>query len=147
MTYKNNVALQVLFALLAIVFTAFTLSLYAVYLQRFISIQYSFYFELGMVVGQLSFQTLFILKWPLRVKLRYYLHLLAVSFTGSVLLWIMIGLHVLWPVTAVLSLLYFLAVVVFMFFEHKRRLAQIGLPFYLSLIWLLYRSLILLYIL
>lgn len=147
MNLKNNVVLQVFFALLAIVFTAFTLSLYAVYLQSFISIKYSFYFELGMVLGQLLFQTLFILKRPLRLKLRYYLHLLGVSFAGSVLLWLMIALHALWPVSAILSLLYFLLVVVFMFFEHKRRLGIIGLPFYLSLTWLLYRSLILLYIL
>ncbi len=139
--------LQVLFALLAIVFTAYTLSLYAAYLQRFISIQYSFYFELAMVLGQLVFQTLFIWKRPRQLKLCYYLHLLTVSFSGTVLLWAMIGLHALFPVPDTIALAYFFAVVVFMFFEHKRRLMLIGLPFYLSFTWLLYRSLILLYIL
>lgn len=143
---KNNV-LRTVYAVLAVVFTAYTLSIYAVCLQRFISIHYSFYFELAMVLGQLLFQTLFIIKRPLSLKLRYYLHLLTVSLTGSLLLWVMIGLQALWIIPDTLSLFYFFAVVIIMFFEHKRRLAGIGLPFYLSLTWLLYRSLILVYIL
>lgn len=146
-TLKNNAVLRLLYALSAIVFTAWALSLYAVYLRRFIAIHYSFYFELAMVLGQLLFQTLFIRKRPLQLKFRYYLHLLTVSFIGSVLLWLMIGVHALWPVTDTISLFYFFVVVVIMFFEHKRRLVHLGLPFYLSLTWLLYRSLILIYIL
>lgn len=45
------------------------------------------------------------------------------------------------------ALLYFFILVVVMFFGYKLMLVQIGLPFYLSLTWLLYCSLILLYIL
>ncbi len=139
--------LRLLFALIAIVFTAWSLSIYAHYLQRFISVQYSFWFELAMVLGQLLFQTLFILKRPWRLKLHYYLQLLTVSFMGSVLLWGVIGWQAFLPLNDNVALGYFFCVLVFMFFEHKRRLKRMGLPVYLSFTWLLYRGLILLYLL
>lgn len=139
--------MRFLFALTAIVFTAWSLSIYAHHLQRFLSVHYSFYFELAMVLGQLVFQSLFILKRPLSLRLHYYLQLLTVSFIGSALLWGIMGWHTFRPVPEMFFLVYFLCVVVFMFFEHKRRLRLLGLPLCLSLTWLLYRCLILAFIL
>lgn len=144
---RSNNLVKLLFAFVAIAFTAWSLSIYAYYLQRFIAVRYSFWFELAMVLGQLLFQTLFILKRPWRLKLHYYLHLITVSFMGSVLLWPVIGWQAVWPLRDTLALGYFFCVLVFMFFEHKRRLHLVGLPVYLSFTWLLYRGLILLYIL
>lgn len=132
---------------IAILFTAFSLSHYAVLLRQYITIQYSFYFELGMVGGQLLFQALFLLKKPVSLIYRYWLQLLTVSFTGSVLLCLFLGIHRLLPVAPVVALGYFFCVVLFMFLMHRRRVQQLQLPAYLSYTWLLYRSLILIYIL
>ncbi len=52
-----------------------------------------------------------------------------------------------WRCVITCALAYFLPGMVFMFFEQKRKLVLTGAPVYLSLTWLLYGSLILLYIL
>lgn len=144
---RSQTIIRILYQLFAIVFTAFILNIYSGYLQQFISIQYSFYFELAMVIGQLIFQSTFLWKQPFNVKLKYWFHLLTVSLLGSLLLLLFIGLKYLVNLSPYIALFYFLCVVVFMFLEHKRRVALLKLPWYLSLTWLLYRSLILIYIL
>lgn len=143
----NQTAIRVFYQLFAIVFTAGVLNIYSGYLQQFISIRYSFYFELAMVIGQLIFQSAFLWREPFKVKSRYWFHLLTVSLLGSVLLSFFIGLKYLVHLSAYIALFYFLCVVVFMFFEHKRRVGLLKLPWYLSFTWLLYRSLILIFIL
>lgn len=138
---------RIAYSLFAVVFTACVLNYYSGYLQQFISIRYSFWFELMMVLGQLVFQSLILWHKPFSVKVRYCLQLLTVSLLGSLLLLLFIGLRqwVVW--NAYVALGYFLCVVVFMFLEHKRRVALLKLPWFLSYTWLLYRSLILIFIL
>jgi hypothetical protein len=143
----KNTAFRILYQLFAIIFTAGVLSIYATYLQQFISIHYSFYFELAMVVGQLVFQSFFLFRKPLSVIANYWFHLLTVSLLGSTLLLLFIGLKQVIHLSAYAALFYFFCVVVFMFLEHKRRVTLLGLPWYLSYSWLLYRSLILIFIL
>jgi hypothetical protein len=144
---RSQTAVRILYQLFAIVFTAFILNIYSSYLQQFISIRYSFYFELAMVIGQLIFQSIFLWKEPINTKLKYWFHLLTVSLLGSLLLLLFIGLKYLIHFSSYVALFYFLCVVAFMFLEHKRRVALLKLPWYLSFTWLLYRSLILIYIL
>jgi hypothetical protein len=143
----QNKLFRICYQLFAILFTAFVLSIYSGYLQQFISIRYSFYFELAMVIGQFIFQSIFLWKKPLPIKVNYWFHLLTVSLLGSLLLLLFIGLRYLINLSAYTALFYFLCVVVFMFLEHKRRVALLKLPWYLSFTWLLYRSLILIFIL
>jgi hypothetical protein len=143
----QNKVFRICFSLVAIIGTALVLNAYAVYLQQFISIRYSFYFELAMVIGQLIFQSLFIWRKPFATKTAYWFQLLTVSAMGSVLLLLFIGLKQLVNMSAYVALFYFFCVVIFMFLEHKRRVALMGLPWYLSFTWLLYRSLILVFIL
>jgi hypothetical protein len=144
---RSQTAIRILYQLFAIVFTAFILNIYSGYLQQFISIQYSFYFELAMVIGQPIFQSIFLWKERFSVKLKYWFHLLTVSLLGSLLLLLFIGLKYLVNLSIYIALFYFLGVVVFMFLEHKRRVVLLKLPWYLSFTWLLYRSFILIYIL
>lgn len=142
-----NPLTRFLYLVAALFFTACTLSIYVVPLQQFMAIHYSFYFELGMVSGQLFFQSLFIFRSSFKDKYQYAYHLLTVSLLGSLLLWPVIlagyctGLH------PYFYLAYFFAVVLFMFFEHRRRLNLLQLPLFLSYTWVLYRSLILIFIL
>ncbi|RYZ15817.1 MAG: hypothetical protein EOP49_52515 [Sphingobacteriales bacterium] len=138
---------RIIYQLFAIVFTALVLNRFALNLQQFISIRYSFYFELAMVIGQLIFQSAFIFRRPVRVILNYWFQLLTVSLIGSALLLLFIGLQQFVDLNAYVCLVYFLCVVVIMFLEHKRRVALLALPWYLSFTWLLYRSLILVFIL
>lgn len=139
--------MRILYQLFAVVFTACILSIYSGYLQQFIAIRYSFYFELAMVIGQLIFQSAFLWRQPWTIKAKYCFHLLTVSLLGSILLSLFIGLKYLVHLSAYAALFYFLCVVVFMFLEHKRRVVLLKLPWYLSFTWLLYRSLILIFIL
>jgi hypothetical protein len=131
----------------AILFTAFSLSTYAAYLQQYIAVQYSFYFELGMVCGQVLFQLLWIRKRPFVLRKWYVFHLLTISLLGSALLWLFIGAAHLWTLPGFVALAYFGCVVLFMFVEHRRRVALLSLPACLSYTWVLYRILILLFIL
>lgn len=139
--------IRILYLLCAIFLTACTLNIYSGYLQQFIAIRYSFYFELVMVLGQLVFQSVILWRRPLAVKGGYGFHLLTVSLLGSLLLWLFIAGKQFLSLSAHMALLYFLCVVVFMFLEHKRRVSLLGLPVYLSFTWLLYRGLILIFIL
>lgn len=138
---------RVLYLIAAIFFTAYTLSIYAVPLQQFIALQYSFYFELAMVIGQLFFQTLFIFRSSFKHKYHYAFHLLTVSLLGALFLWPVLVAGHFTLLLPYFYLAYFFAVVLFMFFEHRRRLKLLQLPLFLSYTWVLYRSLILIFIL
>jgi len=127
--------------------SAVVLHTYSIFLQRFISIRYSFLFELAMVAGQLLFQSLMIWRSSFQTKFDYWFHLLTVSLLGSLLLLLLIGFSRLFAIHAYAALIYFFCVVIFMFLEHKRRIARLQLPAYLSYTWLLYRVLILIFIL
>jgi len=144
---KEGTTLRLLYMMLAVWATAYTLSIYAPLLQQFITVTYSFKFELAMVLGQLVFQSVFIFRKPFAVKFLYAFHLLTVSLLGSLLLWVVICLKQVVYLNAYVCLGYFLLVVGFMFFEHRRRLNVLKLPLFLSYTWLLYRSLILIFIL
>ena len=144
---KEGTTLRVLYMMLAVWATAYTLSIYAPLLQQFITVTYSFKFELAMVLGQLVFQSVFIFRRPFTVKFLYAFHLLTVSLLGSLLLWVVICLKQLVYFNTYVCLGYFLLVVGFMFFEHRRRLNVLKLPLFLSYTWLLYRSIILIFIL
>lgn len=133
--------------LLCIVVTAATLNQYAKLIQHLITVKYDWKFELFMVMGQLAFQLPFIFKETGEQKLDYYYNMLIVSTLGSLTLLPLIVFNHFWLLPPLINILYFLVVVLLMFFDHKRRVYQLCLPSYISYTWVLYRFLILIFIL
>ncbi len=149
---KNNSIIQAMwFKITAILFciavTAATLSIYAQLIQHLIKIKYNWQFELCMVTGMLLFQYPFIFKKSWQLKLNYYFNMLIVSLIGSILLFPLLILNYYQHYSDVFNLVYFFAVILFMFFNHKKRVAKLKLPVFISYTWVLYRFIILIFIL
>ena len=147
MKLLNTIYFKITVLLICIAITAFTLSRYALLIQHLLKIKYNWQFEMLMVLGMLFFQYPFIYKKTSRVKLDYYYNMLLVSLMGSLLLWPLLIVNHFYICGDVINLLYFFAVVLFMFFEHKRRVAVLQLPVFISYTWVLYRFIILIFIL
>lgn len=143
---KTPLLYKILVMLLCISVTAFTLSRFAHLIQHLLKIRYSWEFELFMVLGQLLFQFPFIFKQPAEKKLDYFLNMLLVSFIGSVLLWPLLAVNAFYRLEDVSNICYFFTVVFIMFVEHKRRVKKLSLPEYISYTWVLYRIIILIFI-
>lgn len=127
--------------------TAFVLSQYALLVRHLITIRYNRQFELFMVMGMFFFQYPFIFKSKWRLKLDYYFNMLLVSFVGAVLLIPLLMLNQYSACSDTFNTSYFFAVVIMMFFDHKRRVAKLGLAVLISYTWVLYRFIILIFIL
>ena len=133
--------------LFCIAIIAFTLSQYAKLIQHLIAIKYNWRFELLMVTGMIVVQYFFIYKQAWEKKLDYYFQMLLVSLTGSALLWpLLLGDHF-FKSNDIINLIYFFSVVAIMFFIHKKIVAKLQLQWYLSYTWILYRLVILIFIL
>ena len=138
---------KILAIVLYSIVTIFTLSCYANLIQHLLKIKYNWRFELFMVIGMLLFQYPFIYKKTRLLKLNYYFNMLLVSLLGSLLLWPLIILNHFYTCSDTINVTYFLAVVLWMFFNHKQRVAKLLLPVCVSYTWILYRLIILLFIL
>jgi hypothetical protein len=137
---------KIVIIFICIGFTAFTLNQYAEIIQHLISIKYDWQFELLIVTGMLFFQYPFIYKVACSLKFDYYLNMLIVSLAGSLLLWPLLLINYFYHCSDAVNIIYFFAVVIAIFFEHKRRVAKLLLPVYISYTWILYRLLILIFI-
>ncbi len=147
MAIEKTIAFKITVIIICIPTTAFTLNQYAKLIHHLLSINYNWLFELMVVLGMLVFQFLFIYKNTWRLKLDYYVNMLLVSLTGSLLLWPLIILNLLYHCSDAVNVFYFLAVVTVMFFDHKKRVAQLELPVFISYTWIIYRFIILIFIL
>ncbi len=128
----------------ALVFVvAKTLASFAAIIQDHLAIRYDLRFELGMVIGQVLFQWLWLLRHTWQGRLDYAVRLVAVSALGAVLLWPLLLLNHLAPVTVPVAVGYFFAVVAVMFAVHWQLVVAAKLPKYLCATWVLYRLLIL----
>ena len=139
-------ASQVLFAAVAIIITALVLSRFAVIIQPVLAIQYSWLFELGMVIGQVLFQWCFLARQPFRVKWSYALQVLGVSLMGAIMLIPLVTLHHFYAVPIWAAVIYFFGVVGIMFGVHRLRVKALTLPWYICWTWVLYRCLLLVFI-
>ena len=126
--------------------TVFTLSQYARLIQHLLAVKYNWFFELMMVLGMLLFQLIFILKNNRKILLDYLLKMLLVSFIGSLLLWPLLLINNFYRLSDAYNLIYFFSVVSIMFFIHKNIVTKMKLPFYLSYTYILYRIIVLLFI-
>jgi hypothetical protein len=146
MKFLNTIYFKIPVLFICITATAFTLSLYAKLIQHLLKINYNWQFELFMVLGMLIFQYPFIYKKEWSLKLEYYYNMLLVSLLGSLLLWPLLITNHFYTCSDTNNLIYFFAVVLLMFLEHKRRVAKLLLPVFISYTWVLYRFIILIFI-
>jgi hypothetical protein len=137
---------KIISIILSVVITTFTLSHYSILIQHLLSIKYNWQFELFMVLGMVFFQYLFIYSKNWSKKLDYFFKLLLVSLLGSVLLWPLILVNTNTHFSDAINIGYFFCVVTIMFFVHKNIVTKMQLPFYLSYTYILYRFIILLFI-
>ncbi len=127
---------------------ALSLAGFASIIRGYLRIHYDVWFELGMVTGQIAFQWL-ALTWPWRrpwkARLDYALILFAVSGLGALLLVPLIFTEHHHPtvITPLVATIYFFAVVLVMFVVHYRLVIRANLPKGLCVTWVLYRLLIL----
>jgi hypothetical protein len=125
---------------------SFVLAEYVRGISHLVSIDYNNKVELMVVFGQLAFQFLFIWKLNREKQLNYLFNLMIVSLSGALLLLPFVIWKHFYNSSDFVTVIYFFLVVSFMFFDHKRRVKQLGLPWYLSYTWVLYRCIILLLI-
>lgn len=148
---KNEIIHAQGFKIATIIFciavTALILNQYAQLIQHLITIKYDWRFELFMVIGMLFFQYPFIYKKGWSLKLDYYFNMVLVSFFGAILLIPLLVLNHYSNYNDTFNVIYFFAVVLVMFFDHKRRVAKLNLPVLISYTWVLYRIIILIFIL
>lgn len=147
MKIVNTTYFKIIVMLVCIAVTAFTLSRYALLVQHLLKIHYNWQFELFMVAGMLFFQYPFIYKNNRKLKLAYYFNMLLVSLMGAVLLWPLLIVNHFEYCVDLVNIIYFFAVVWVMFWEHKRIVARLSLPVFISYTWVLYRLIILIFIL
>ena len=147
MKYLSSIPFKIFAIVCSIIITACTLSEYVKLVQHLISIKYNWQFEFFMVIGMLIFQYPFLIKKNNLLKLNYYYNMLLVSLMGAVLLWPLLLIMRVYRTTDMINLLYFFGVVLIMFLEHKRRVTKLLLPAYISYTWVLYRFIMLVYIL
>ncbi len=142
----KTVLIKILSIIICIAITAFTLSYYAKHIQHLLSIHYHWLFELLIVLGMVVFQYMFIFYKYWTIKLDYYYQMLSVSLIGSLMLWPLLLINHITTCSTLVNLVYFFVVVMLMFFIHKNRVAKMALPNYLSYTYILYRFIILLFI-
>jgi predicted DCC family thiol-disulfide oxidoreductase YuxK len=126
--------------------TGFILTRYAHLLTGFVPLgnAYREYFICG---GQIVFQGLVISLFA-REKLWNYLgNMMTISFAGSLLLLVLIGISHLAELPVIVFPLYFLGVAGLMFLEHIRRTKLMDLGWTLTVTWVLYRVVLLVSIL
>jgi len=134
------------FAILGAVFIAVVLSCYAGLLSSYITINYDWSFEFLMVWGQILFQFFLIGKRTLTEKVRYSYRLIGVSLMGALMLLPVLYIHQIRTVSGFAALCYFFCVVTVMFFCHQKIVRRLCLPAHLCYSWVLYRVLILIFI-
>jgi len=147
MEANRHMIYRVAIMLSCIAITAYTLSRFSLLIQPFLAIPYDWRLELVIVTGQLVFQFPFIYHKPFAVKWVYFENMLMVSLIGSLLLIPLLLVNHFYPLPIEVNVAYFAGVVATLFFEHRRRIHRLHLPTYLCYTWIVYRLLILPFIL
>jgi hypothetical protein len=124
-----------------------TLSSFALIIQQYLAIKYDLWFELGMVVGQVVFQWCVLWRRSWRERYDYALILIAISSLGAVLLWPLLLMNHISPASPRVAIGYFFIVVGIMFAVHWMLVVRAKLPKIVCATWVVYRLLILAFIL
>jgi hypothetical protein len=138
---------EIAIILTGIVITTLVLERFSDFIAHLLDVDYDWKFELAMVTGQMIFQALFILKRGVREIIAYTSRLLLVSLVGSLLLLPAIAWNCIYVHHDLVNLGWFFSVAVVMFFLHKQYIDELRWPWYLCYTWVLYRLIILIFIL
>jgi hypothetical protein len=103
--------------------------------------------ECTLAVGQMFFQSIFLINKDRKTIINYLGNLMTVSLMGSILLLPLLALNMIFSIPALMILAWFGLVVGLMFLEHTRRIKILELPIYLCFTWVLYRIIALIIIL
>lgn len=103
--------------------------------------------ELLIALGQLFFQSIFILKLKKETIVNYAGNLMTISLMGSLLLLPTLLVQSIYTMPQTVLLIWFSLTALIMFIEHFRRIKILQLPTYLCVTWVIYRIIILLLIL
>ena len=143
MKTNKQLARYIVVMLISIGITAYTLSRFSILIQSLLSIPYDWKIEMAIVTGQIIFQVPFIWKKSTFEIIRYQYNMLLISLLGSILLWPIIAINE-WQIQSqTVNLIYFFSVVSIMFLVHVQRVKRLELPTYLCFTWVLYRLIIL----
>ena len=143
MKTNKQLARYIVVMLISIGITAYTLSRFSLLIQSLLSIPYDWKIEMAIVTGQIIFQVPFIWKKSTFEIIRYQYNMLLISLLGSILLWPIIVINE-WQIQSqTVNLIYFFSVVSVMFLVHVQRVKKLELPTYLCFTWVLYRLIIL----
>lgn len=140
--YKN------IYMILAGLFTSSVLLQYSYLLGPFLP-ESNLIREYCICFGQIAFQSviLLLIKTKKQLLFSYLINMMTVSLVGGFLLspTFIIAHYVF--INPLVYMAYFFLVVLFMFFNHQKKVKTINAPFWLSYTWVLYRCIVLLIIL
>ena len=126
--------------------TGYILTAYAQLLSGIVPIGHALreYFICG---GQIVFQGIVISLFKKEKRWDYLGNMMTISFAGSLLLAVMLGVNHWFKISAPVAVLYFMAIAGLMFIEHIRRTKLLNLGWTLTITWALYRVMLLIVIL
>ena len=127
--------------------SAYSLGSFVQIIQSYLEVHYDYKSEGIMVITQVGFQWLFMTRSSWEERVRYLFITLTVSMVGSLLLLPLILQNRFLPVPAASATAYFFVVVGIIFIIHHRLIIRNSLPRILSCTWVLYRFLLLLFVL
>jgi hypothetical protein len=136
---------RILYLIVTFLFTAFILSNYSALLKEIIPVANA-YREYLICAGQLFFQAGIIAFVAPAASPQYLGNMMTISFAGALLLLVVLVVSRWVHVSPEFATAYFLAVALLMLLEHIRRMRLLRLGNTLSVTWVLYRLLILLWI-
>ncbi|MFN5833595.1 MAG: hypothetical protein ACK56K_07380 [Akkermansiaceae bacterium] len=129
-----------------VVISGFALGSFAKIIQEYLTTTYDYRTEGLMVLGQVAFQWSFMGNASWSKRKGYAIIALTVSMIGSLLLLPLIACHNIFTVSVLLATVYFFAVVTFIFAIHHSLIRTEKLPTILTYTWVLYRILLLIYL-
>lgn len=100
-----------------------------------------------LVVGQLIFQSLFLVKIDKKTIVSYLGNLMTVSLLGSLLLLPFLVLNSIFDIPQWVYFAWFALTLIAMFFEHSRRVKLLKMSSYLSITWVIYSIIVFTFIL
>ena len=138
----------VLFAYLCfcVIISGFALGYFAKIIQEYLAVSYNYKTEALFVLGQVIFQWLFMTNASWSDRKKYAVIALTISMFGSFLLLPLVVFAIIYGVSKTGAIAYFFTVVLIIFLCHHKLIKDEGLPSILTLTWVLYRALLLVYL-
>lgn len=143
-----NIAYRILYILFSAAITSTVLLYYSQCLNPLIPPS-NLWREYAICFGQIAFQggILLLIKTKKELLFDYLGNMMTVSLMGGLLLIPLLTIHHFISFAPIAYLAYFAGVVLFMFLQHRKRVAWINAPGWLSYTWVIYRCLVLFIIL